>query len=129
MTFIFGFFSKRVYRILEYFLCRYDPHSLDHSTPCQTELRTENRGPVPCNILSLSTCLRIRKASAELNSLNICKFFAFSNSHDKSIYPQLLFVISEWLGREDHQLKIRKQAERDSIMFITTKMQHNITRG
>jgi len=66
-----------------------------------------------------TTRIRVRKASAGLNPLKTSELFAFSNSHDKNIYPQLLFVIYEWSGRENqyyYESKIRKQVERDIVI-------------
>ena len=49
---------------------------------------------------------------------NLLEIFIFSNSHDKNIYPQQLFIISELSGGEAqeqyYQYKIRKHLERDS---------------
>jgi len=48
---------------------------------------------------------------------NLLEIFIFSNSHDKYIYPQQLFIISELSGGEEqyYQYKIRKHLERDSM--------------
>jgi hypothetical protein len=60
--------------------------------------------------------LHLREASAGFNASNLLKLFIPSNSHDKNLYPQPLFLISEWLGGEgqEYQSKIRKHLEKDS---------------
>jgi len=60
--------------------------------------------------------LHLREASAGFNASNLLKLFIPSNSHNKNLYPQPLFLISEWLGGEEqeYQSKIHKHLERDS---------------